>query len=165
VTILPNPYSNCRPQYYPNIFATAWDVILLQESTCFDLFFSGHTVTVWLYCLMNIRYSRYFVLKLVSIPMMVIFPLILVSTRFHYSVDVTYAAVIAFFTFVLYHFIIDEIQMRLIEGSGSNQGPRRSVLDLGWYNESNIFIQGMVLFIIWFESFGRFIKNPQVQTV
>eukprot|EP01080_Neovahlkampfia_damariscottae_P005972 gene5972-9971_t len=116
-TILPNPDSECKPQYFNNFFHATFLFFAGQVETCYDCLFSGHTVTIVICALAIFTYTDHKVLKWLTVPPCILSLMIIIATRFHYTVDVFYGALIAFSMFNIYHFALEYIRDLLERGS------------------------------------------------
>ena len=79
-----------------------------QETTCFDVLFSGHSVVIMLYTCFFFRYTENVYLKCAIIPITLMASVFIVATHFHYTIDVLYGQLVALFIFVTYHYLLDE---------------------------------------------------------
>lgn len=99
LTSLPDPSDLCREH---RAAASAWKWLLpMAYPICGDLFFSGHTVMFVLCALVWTRYGG----RLPAAAAWLVAAagvLSLIATRYHYSIDVLYGALIATVMWVLY---------------------------------------------------------------
>lgn len=141
VTILPNPDPTCIPVYYPNVFIGSLLYLIGKVETCFDCLFSGHTSVIVFCTCMCFRYTgswedKTFVFKFLLLPFTVGIHLV-ISTRFHYTVDVYFAILISIIIFDFYHGKLDRVK-ELIK---MDKEPEKWSVEKAWYE-----------FIIKFES-------------
>jgi hypothetical protein len=158
VTSLPGPNYHCRPgseHYDPP--HTVGDIFLRQDALygCGDLVFSSHTIFITLCCLTYFKYGRNLFLKKALVVLLVVFALLVVAARKHYSLDV----VVALYTVPLVWTMYDRYYPDLVQRSillmefnqyrarmlsaqveedtydvimeGTSEGPRRSVVHEG----------------------------------
>lgn len=112
LTILPNPYHACEPQKHENPFLMAIKVVTGQYTTCGDVLYSGHTtILVAGAYLVHVYLCTPWFLKVLWSLLSVMGMLIIVSTHFHYSNDVLIAAVLAVYSFWIYHFALDSAKL------------------------------------------------------
>jgi len=129
-TMLPNPTIGCVPPALSNAGVEALKIMFGLASTCADVFFSGHTTTGTLMALMWWQYSDVVPLatfncgqrckraseytgctpvKAVVWAFAVAGFIVIIWTRFHYSIDVLIGLVLSTVVWRLYHHSIDEI--------------------------------------------------------
>ena len=124
-TILTRPFHNvsdwdsCKTLDYDygNILLAPLKVIFEGKATCFDFFFSGHTINIMIPTLIiqkyfpnNIRWLRYFMVILMwSLSIACMFFIILLHS--HYTIDVQAA-----FLFTLFIWVIMDYQIKYQEG-------------------------------------------------
>lgn len=124
-TVLPNPDSTCVPQetYPGNIWMEAWAnmpfVFWDHELTCQDVLFSGHTVALTLFTLIYIRYITWTpwlassntsasmsianLFRTFALTFMFVGYYVIVTSKFHYSVDVIIGSLLTVLIFQGYH--------------------------------------------------------------
>jgi len=121
-TVLPNPDDTCQPRlmYPDNPQLEAFRLMAHLDITCQDVLYSGHTVNITLACCVWVVYSRhspifyshrgdlvYFIEKRVVpfffVAVCILSYLFIISTRFHYSVDVFLGAWLSLLVFWGYH--------------------------------------------------------------
>lgn len=117
ITMLPNPYTQCVPPTISNYWINAFLVATSYEVTCSDLFFSGHTIMMSLATCIWFTYtsSRYVLVRLLIVPVLLGGVFVLISTHFHYTVDVFYGISIGFILWGGYHYIARTIERWLVE--------------------------------------------------
>lgn len=148
VTVLPNPFSHCKPQVYS--YANALQVMRGVQKTCFDVLFSGHSAAFMLFSLHWFRNTENQVLKWLIWPFCFGGMLVLIATRYHYTIDVLYGALIALSLYGAYHYLIGDVEGKLKKGATrteecyGNVGP--------YYAESSWLVKSLVSFVVWFES-------------
>lgn len=134
VTLLPNPLHTCQtkvefgdhidsidpanpfalflnPAARNEIFIHAVRVMTLQDVTCSDVLYSGHTVNSMLACMFAMAYAagvskRLLVVTIVRcffVALLVATPVVIVATRLHYTCDVLLGAVLTVLSYKLYH--------------------------------------------------------------
>jgi hypothetical protein len=124
LTVLTNPYLQCHSEPHPNIFLDALLLLTTRRQSCGDVFFSGHSVTCTLSCLMWLTYRRrtfsssickYFHHALALLfPMFVVSCLLtLIATQFHYSVDVFIGSFLSILMWQITHWLLGIDQLRL----------------------------------------------------
>lgn len=139
VTLISNPDINCIPIYYPNVFVASLLYILGQVETCFDCLFSGHSAVITLCSCIYYYYTKVYILKLFILPPLLLSLCLVVSTRFHYSIDVLYGALVGLMAFKIYHWGLEYVKERIkYKDSYDIGGEKRTYLS----------------FILWFESWG-----------
>lgn len=141
-TILPNPDSNCKPQYFNNFFHATFLFLAGQVETCYDCLFSGHSVTMVLSVMIYYQYTKNIFLRWVMFVPLIFSLLLIIGTRFHYTVDVIYGTCIALLFFNLYHYLIGYIKERLIKNES--------------FKNDTYFMKLLVHFFIWYESWEHF---------
>lgn len=137
-TILPNPDANCKPQQFSNFFHAAFLFLAGQVETCYDCLFSGHSVTMVLSVLVFFQYTKNLFLRWLMFVPLLFSLLLIIGTRFHYTVDVIYGTCIAFLFFGLYHYFIGTVKERLVKNED--------------FKKESYFMKLLVHYIIWFES-------------
>jgi hypothetical protein len=117
ITMLPNPYPQCTPPSIYNYYINAFLVATSYEVTCSDLFFSGHTIMMSLATCIWFTYtdSRYILIRLLIVPVLLGGIFVLISTHFHYTVDVFYGLSIGVILWLLYHYLAKTIEKWLVE--------------------------------------------------
>ncbi|KAL0477830.1 sphingomyelin synthase-related protein [Acrasis kona] len=117
ITLLPNPWVQCKPQITGNYFLGALLIMTGTARTCSDCFFSGHSVMIVLSALVWYTYTdtKFLLLRLLFIPMGTFGALSIVVTHFHYSIDVMYGCLIAIVIWTLYHYVVNMIESWLMD--------------------------------------------------
>jgi len=117
ITLLPNPWVQCKPQITGNYFLGALLIMTGTARTCSDCFFSGHSVMIVLSALIWYTYTdtKFLFLRLLFIPMGTFGALSIIATHFHYSIDVMYGCLIALVIWTLYHYIVNMIESWLMD--------------------------------------------------
>jgi len=137
-TILPNPDSTCRPQQFGNFFHATFLFLAGQVETCYDCLFSGHAVTMVLSTLIFFQYTKNLFLRWLLFVPLGFSLLLIIATRFHYTVDVFYGTIIALLFFNLYHYLIAFVKDKLCRGET--------------FEEHTLFMRVLVSWVIWYES-------------
>lgn len=108
MTVLPNPYKRCTPIITSNPFVSAFLIMIGSNATCADVFFSGHAAMMGLCCMLftSSMARRLSLLKIIVYIVTFIGWTIIVATRFHYTLDVFYGAVLSIVIWNVYHVII-----------------------------------------------------------
>ncbi|KAL0476560.1 Sgms2 [Acrasis kona] len=106
ITILPNPHPHCVPMIHPNIFVAGLMIVFGSNGTCYDVFFSGHAAAMMILSLFWQKYTHDRPLQIVMWIMSSVGWLVLIATRFHYTVDVLYGCLIGFCMWQFYHTIL-----------------------------------------------------------
>jgi len=108
ITRLPNPHAYCiatDSNMFTGLLDFAWNIFKLRSRTCRDVMFSGHTaiLTLMLHSLQDSFAESYtpFLISVFACSHMSIF-VILTWTRFHYSIDILTAWLLASLFFYLY---------------------------------------------------------------
>ena len=127
-TILPNPEKTCKPSSISGTEAEiipfeALKVIAGQRITCGDVLFSGHAGAITVAALAFQEYSDGFIHdKLVRLALVVylwviacIGYLVIIATRFHYTIDVCVAIFVTVTIFKIYHYWTKLERFRLLE--------------------------------------------------
>jgi hypothetical protein len=132
ITLLPNPWVQCQPTTVDNYFVGAFFVMAGTHRTCSDCFFSGHSVMIALSSLIWYTYtdSKYMIVRLMIIPLTFGGIFSLISTHFHYTVDVLYGCFIGVGIWTVYHYVVNMVEKwltdRLIRAYAIHQHlPRR----------------------------------------
>jgi hypothetical protein len=123
LTILTNPYLKCTSKPLPNLFADAFALFITRRQSCGDVFFSGHSVSFTLSCLMWLTYRRRdfasrtirilhrtFTISFISFVVLCL--LTLIVTRFHYSVDVFMGSLLSIIIWQMTHWSLDIDQLK-----------------------------------------------------
>ena len=124
LTVLTNPYLQCHSEPHPNVFIDALVLLTARRQSCGDVFFSGHSVTCTLSCLMWLTYRRrtfsssislflHHLLALLFVMFVVSCLLTLIATRFHYSVDVFMGSFLSILIWQITHWLLGIDQLRL----------------------------------------------------
>jgi len=137
-TILPNPDSTCRPQQFNNFFHATFLFLAGQVETCYDCLFSGHAVTMTLSALIFFQYTKNLFLRWLLLVPLAFSLMLIVATRFHYTVDVFYGTAIAILFFNLYHYLIAYVKDKLEKGES--------------FENHTIFMRVLASWTIWYES-------------
>jgi len=107
LTVLPNAitkdFCSKRPD---NVF----EIIeyIFTHGTCGDFCFSGHTTTSTLTYLTVVKYSKNTVQKAAQLFLLVVMVFVLLSMRWHYSIDCFVALLLSYFIFEKYYCEEDE---------------------------------------------------------
>jgi uncharacterized membrane protein len=117
ITLLPNPWVQCQPQTVDNYFVGAFLVMAGTHRTCSDCFFSGHSVMIALSGLIWFTYtdSKYMLVRLAIIPLALGGGFVLISTHFHYTVDVLYGCFVGVGIWTTYHYVANMVEKWLTE--------------------------------------------------
>jgi hypothetical protein len=117
ITLLPNPWVQCQPMTVDNYFVGAFLVMAGTHRTCSDCFFSGHSVMIALSGLIWFTYtdSKYLLVRLAIIPLALGGGFVLISTHFHYTVDVLYGCFIGVGIWTTYHYVVNMVEKWLTE--------------------------------------------------
>jgi hypothetical protein len=150
ITILPNPYSNCKPIYYPNVLYASLLYIIGKVETCFDCLFSGHSAVITLCSFIYFYYTTHKILKYLILPFYILALCLVISTRFHYSIDVVYGALLSITLMSLYHYLLNNT---IIYVKGKKPFEKKKYL----FDEP-LYKRLIYDFIIWIESYH--IKYP-----
>ena len=110
-TILPTPFEGCElplgdSQHRimsESLFSIAFKIITLRYSTCGDVLYSGHTMTLTLSTLLLHIYSTNILIKISAWIINIIGMLLIIATHFHYSDDVVIAFFLTILSFMIYH--------------------------------------------------------------
>lgn len=108
MTVLPNPYKKCKPFLTQSPYVSAFLVMAGSNGTCADVFFSGHAAMMGL-CAMIVtaHMTRRLTLRKIIVYIVTFIGwVIIVATRFHYTLDVFYGAVLSILVWNSYHFLI-----------------------------------------------------------
>ena len=106
-TLLPNPDQSCVPLLpYGSVVVSAMMVPFGAAITCSDVFYSGHTIPITCAILVWTDYMRGNHLRLLGILTSSLALLGIIATRFHYTLDVFYGAIVTFFIWRGYHFAL-----------------------------------------------------------
>ena len=150
VTLLPNPDTSCIPKTRPesNIMIEAFRVLTVQRTTCGDVMFSGHSGSLTVMALLFQTYSREVFERFggewirigksicVGVNWLIAITgfILIIGTRFHYTIDVLIAVVIATLVFFSYHHIVRSptLSRRIpfiywFDGVTEEVGPRQSL--------------------------------------
>jgi hypothetical protein len=115
ITLLPNPFKLCKSEPISNYFLQALWIVVGASQTCHDTFFSGHSVAI---CLAAMTFFDYLnanlVIRLLIIPAAIAGALIIISTHFHYSVDVMFGFLLSFLFWKYFHMIVHHIERFLV---------------------------------------------------
>lgn len=105
VTTLPNPYTNdCIDSSRRNIFYLALRVSFRLSITCSDITVSGHSATTTSAVLFQLLYTPMSSTgSLVCVCYMVGVWLLIIASRYHYTVDVVLGVLITFSVYSMYH--------------------------------------------------------------
>jgi hypothetical protein len=108
ITMLPNPWSQCQAKVLKKPLLSAFLIIAGIERTCSDCLFSGHSVAMALMGWLWLYYTspQYLFMRLGIIPVVFGGLFALISTHFHYTVDVFYGTTIATCVWISVHYII-----------------------------------------------------------
>lgn len=108
MTVLPNPYKRCTPIITSNPFVSAFLIMIGSNATCADVFFSGHAAMMGLCCMIftSSMSRRLTLLKILVYIVTFVGWTIIIATRFHYTLDVFYGAVLSIVIWKVYHVII-----------------------------------------------------------
>lgn len=150
ITILPNPYSNCKPIYYHNVLYASLLYVIGQVETCFDCLFSGHSSVITLCTFIYVYYTPQKILRHIIYPFYVLSLSLVISTRFHYTVDVFYGAFVSSVVVIIYHYLLNNV---IIYVKGKKPLENKKLL----YIEP-LYKRIIYEFIIWIESYH--IKYP-----
>eukprot|EP00818_Percolomonas_sp_WS_P004163 CAMPEP_0117450064 /NCGR_PEP_ID=MMETSP0759-20121206/8272_1 /TAXON_ID=63605 /ORGANISM="Percolomonas cosmopolitus, Strain WS" /LENGTH=256 /DNA_ID=CAMNT_0005242567 /DNA_START=328 /DNA_END=1098 /DNA_ORIENTATION=- len=104
ITILPNPWEQCRADRFDNIFLAPFKVMIGHRRTCYDVLYSGHSCAVTLTTLIWIQYETNTLIQLLWIPVAICGYVVLVATHFHYSIDVMFGAILTLMVWGVYHY-------------------------------------------------------------
>jgi len=137
-TILPNPDSNCKPQHFNNFFHATFLFLAGQVETCYDCLFSGHSCTMVLSVMIFYQYTKNIFLRWIMFVPGFFGLLLIIATRFHYTVDVIYGTCISLLFFNLYHYLIAYVKERLMKQES--------------FTKETYFMQLVANFMIWYES-------------
>lgn len=117
ITMLPNPWTQCNIEEFPNVFIGGLMIILGKKRTCFDVLFSGHSAMITLTTLIWIQYETNIIIQLLWIPVATIGYFIMISTRFHYTVDVVYGTLITIVVWSSYHYMARRLRSLAVKRS------------------------------------------------
>lgn len=134
VTLLPNPDHNCYLEYQDsiNLFTLAFYALIKRINTCADVMFSGHSVNTTLAALVWHYYSHVSTFratseqykaepqrqsevlsaavrlcdieKILAWAFSLTIYILIISTRFHYTIDVVVGAGFSLFFWMMYHY-------------------------------------------------------------
>jgi hypothetical protein len=109
MTVLPNPYKRCKPVLSSSPYVSAFLVMVGSNATCADVFFSGHAAMMGLSAMIftSTMTSRITITKMVVWIVTFCGWIVIVATRFHYTLDVFYGAVLSIIVWKTYHLIIE----------------------------------------------------------
>jgi hypothetical protein len=115
ITLLPNPYPQCKASEMGHPMVDALRILAGYTKTCQDCFFSGHSVAISLACLIWFDYlNAKMWVRLLAIPVGATGAFIIISSHFHYSVDVMFGFLISFLIWKYYHSMIHRISRYLV---------------------------------------------------
>jgi hypothetical protein len=142
VTILPNPYKKCEStDIHENIFIGALKVVIHKRTTCGDVLFSGHASAMTLFVMTFHEYAsssfRFNPTPLVVCVWVlgIMGWIIIISSRFHYTIDVLIAVLVTVTSFKIYHELARSDTYHLLEWYESSD---HDVLLLGRNDEEII---------------------------
>ncbi|EER07122.1 conserved hypothetical protein, partial [Perkinsus marinus ATCC 50983] len=105
MTQLPNPDASCKA-------ILDWDHPLISillvpfglAHTCADVFYSGHSISVTLATMVWWDYTSSIASRLFGLFWGLFTLLVIMSTHFHYTLDVMYGVAVTFIAWRLYHY-------------------------------------------------------------
>ena len=110
LTNLPNPNLNCISTVNENnLFIEAFLVLCTYKITCYDLLFSGHTVSLTLCGMMWYQYTKkenkfiYNITCTITTLIVLLGYFLIISTHFHYSIDVFIGSLLTIFSWIALH--------------------------------------------------------------
>jgi hypothetical protein len=121
LTVLTNPYLECQSKPLSNLFSDAFAIFTAQRQSCGDVFFSGHSVGYTLSCLMWLTYRRrrfsgkyrnlitmlHVALTTLYVIFIVVCLVVLIATKFHYSVDVFIGSFLSIMIWQKVHWLLE----------------------------------------------------------
>ncbi|CAD2108678.1 hypothetical protein YYG_01394 [Plasmodium vinckei petteri] len=109
-TTIPCPISTCQPVVSNGLFQNLYSIYLIVVAKvyeCTDLIISGHTCFTTLFVLIWLYYEKNTFSKLVIFLYSIYLYLLIIISRFHYSVDVLLGIFFESTIFILYHWLLD----------------------------------------------------------
>jgi hypothetical protein len=104
LTVLPNPYPLCIVKDKPNsIWIHAFQIYTFQRVSCGDVFFSGHSILYTLGMWLILTYQSSIILNVISVIYSITGMIFLISSGFHYSIDVLTGFIFATFFWKSFH--------------------------------------------------------------
>lgn len=105
VTTLPNPYNSiCVNTDGKSVFLVALKVSFRLAVTCSDIVVSGHSATTLSALFLILLYTKFHkAIKIAFVLYVGVVDFLIISSRFHYTVDVVLGAIISTSVYVAYH--------------------------------------------------------------
>ncbi|SCN61220.1 sphingomyelin synthase 1, putative [Plasmodium chabaudi chabaudi] len=150
-TTIPCPVSTCQPVVYngflQNLY-TIYLIIVAKVYECTDLIISGHTCFTTLFLLIWLYYEKNVFLRLAVFLYSTYLYLLIIISRFHYSVDVLLGICYGSTVFIFYHWFLDIAAKRyVINKSFCSKHPAFK----GPFSDRNIIINYFIQIIGYME--------------
>ena len=113
MTVLPNPFQNCRPVHFGNVFSDAFDMLVGRRISCGDVFYSGHAAIYTLLAALWVRFVNPGSMRTIFLCFVSLCTAFLIFSSYHYTVDVFIAVLISSTAWVMFHFFIEIDELRI----------------------------------------------------
>jgi hypothetical protein len=142
ITLLPNPFPQCKASQMGNPAVDALLILIGQTKTCQDCFFSGHSVAICLSVLVWYDYLKARLwIRMLSIPAALIGGFVIISSHFHYSVDVMFGFLISFFVWKYFHSFIHRISRYLVRRKEDLHHQQKHFTPKSWWSLTKHFLK------------------------
>ncbi|CXI64807.1 sphingomyelin synthase 1, putative [Plasmodium berghei] len=110
VTTIPCPVPTCQPLvnngFLQNIYSI-YLIVFAKVYECTDLIISGHTCFTTLFVFTWLYYEKNLFIKLIILLYSIYLYLLIIISRFHYTVDVLLGIFFGSTIFIFYHWLVD----------------------------------------------------------